>query len=217
MVEKKQIDILYKWILESIEQIEEYINGMWENDFFESKLVIDGCLMQLQHIWETVIQISKIDNDFNIFEKERIIWFRNLVSHQYRAIRTGFIRNILNEKLPLLKKEILEKLNPVQTNNDYNIKLLNHKWEEEWFFSVTQDQIDRYSILELAENNWLNIWYSCRSGACVACSCKVVSGIDHIDIWKIEIPLIDADKGDILTCCAGLKSTKSQIIIQKKY
>jgi uncharacterized protein with HEPN domain len=41
MVEKKQIDILYKWILESIEQIEEYTSNINESNFFDNKLVID--------------------------------------------------------------------------------------------------------------------------------------------------------------------------------
>ena len=115
------------------------------------------------------------------------------------------------------KQQDASKDKNIQTNNDYNVKLLNHEWEEEWSFSVSEEDIDRYSILELAENQWLNIWYSCRSGACVSCSCKVISWEENIDIGKMEIPLIDVDQGDILTCCAWLKNTKWQITIQKKY
>ena len=115
------------------------------------------------------------------------------------------------------KQQDVSKDKNIQTNNDYNVKLLNHEWEEEWSFSVSEEDIDRYSILELAENQWLNIWYSCRSGACVSCSCKVISWEENIDIGKMEIPLIDVDQGDILTCCAWLKNTKWQITIQKKY
>ena len=122
-----------------------------------------------------------------------------------------------DDKNPKIEEQIMVDNQANSTKWEYNIKLLNHEWKEEWSFSVSEEDIERYSILELAENKWLNIWYSCRSGACVSCSCKVISWQDNIDIGKMEIPLIDVDQGDILTCCAGLKNTKWQIVIQKKY
>lgn len=106
----KHTSIYCEWILESINQIEVYVFWKTEDDFLNDQLLIDWCLMQLQHIWETVVQISKVDYNFVLFEKENIIWFRNLVSHQYRAVRAWFIWTIIKTKLPLLKREIEKKL-----------------------------------------------------------------------------------------------------------
>lgn len=113
--------------------------------------------------------------------------------------------------------QLINNKNTDDETQDYNIKILNHEWDEEWFFSVTENDIDRFSILELAENNWLNIWYSCRSWACVSCQCTIVQWQENIDIGKMEIPLIDVPEWDVLTCCAWLTSINSQIIIKKRY
>jgi len=99
----KQLNIYFERILESITQIEEYTQWVNEANFLENKLLIDWCLMQLQHIGETVVQIGKLDHTFQLLDKDNIIGFRNLVSHQYKAVRSSFIWSIIQHKLPLLK------------------------------------------------------------------------------------------------------------------
>ncbi len=102
----KQSHIYIKWILDGICKIQTYTKNITREEFENNTMMSDACLMQLQHIWETIIQLYKINPDINISHKENIWWFRNLLSHQYRAVRISFIRKIINESLPNLKSEI---------------------------------------------------------------------------------------------------------------
>gem|GEM_PF-2484921 len=66
---------------------------------------------------------------------------------------------------------------------------------------------DRHqSLLESAEAAGIDIGYSCRSGACYSCMCKVQKGLDGVDIGQFGVPLIDLeDEEDVLTCVAGIR------------
>jgi len=57
------------------------------------------------------------------------------------------------------------------------------------------------SLLELAENAGLEPEFSCRSGICNACKCKLVSG----DVEYFEEPLVVPEDGQVLICCARPK------------
>ncbi len=66
---------------------------------------------------------------------------------------------------------------------------------------------DRHqSLLESAEWAGIDIGYSCRSGACYSCMCKVQKGLEWVDIGQFGVPLIDLeDEEDVLTCVAGIR------------
>lgn len=76
-----------RWIIEAIDQIDQYVVNMTSQEFAQDRKTQDACLMQLQHIGETVIQLTKIDHDFTITNKDHIIKFRNLLSHHYQHVR----------------------------------------------------------------------------------------------------------------------------------
>ena len=62
-----------------------------------------------------------------------------------------------------------------------------------------EDSVD--SLLELAENAGLAPEFSCRSGICSTCACKLVEG----KVEYFEEPLERPDNGDVLICCAKPK------------
>ena len=105
-MQKTNNKILCNWILEAIDNIYIYTDSYDKDHFFDDKKTIDACLMQMQHIWECIIQLQKTWFDLNITNKDEIVKFRNILSHQYKIIRTWFIRNIVQNDLRLLEKEI---------------------------------------------------------------------------------------------------------------
>jgi ferredoxin-NADP reductase len=58
------------------------------------------------------------------------------------------------------------------------------------------------TILDLAEHHGLSPAYSCRSGICHTCLCKLVEG----EVEYIEEPLDPPDAGGVLICCSRPKS-----------
>jgi ferredoxin-NADP reductase/MOSC domain-containing protein YiiM/predicted pyridoxine 5'-phosphate oxidase superfamily flavin-nucleotide-binding protein len=62
------------------------------------------------------------------------------------------------------------------------------------------------TILDLAERNGVNPPYSCRSGICQTCVCRVIEG----DVEYLEEPLATPDPGMALICCSR---PKGQLIV----
>ena len=58
------------------------------------------------------------------------------------------------------------------------------------------------TILDLAEQQGLSPPYSCRSGICHTCICKLVEG----EVEYLEEPLDAPDSGSALICCSRPKS-----------
>ncbi|MGB1238926.1 MAG: 2Fe-2S iron-sulfur cluster-binding protein [Pseudomonadales bacterium] len=54
------------------------------------------------------------------------------------------------------------------------------------------------SLLDFAEENGIDVEYSCRSGVCNACATKLLSGSVEYE----EAPLVEPEEGEILLCCA---------------
>ncbi len=59
------------------------------------------------------------------------------------------------------------------------------------------------SILDLAESQGLNPDYSCRSGICGTCVCKLLEG----EVEYFEEPLDEPGPGDVLICCSRPKTS----------
>ncbi len=95
-------------IIESINNIEEYVNGFTFNTFIEDKKTIDAVIRNFEIIGEASKNIP-----MDIKEKyKEVPWkimsdMRNILIHEYFGIKLDIIWKTINERLPELKKSIL--------------------------------------------------------------------------------------------------------------
>lgn len=87
-----------------------------------------------------------------------------------------------------------EGVKPAKTAADGQVKFLKSDVSADWDGSAE-------TLLELAENAGLEPEFSCRSGLCGSCKCKLISG----DVEYVEDPLITPETGTVLICCARPK------------
>lgn len=71
---------------------------------------------------------------------------------------------------------------------------------------VTLKQVDGKSILETAESNGLRFAYSCRTGRCSTCKCKVNSGDTVALADEVGLSQKEKDEGWILSCVRSATS-----------
>ena len=105
-------------ILESIELIQEWSNGMTQlHDFMVSPsrvMAFNACVMRLQVIGEHVGKLMKEDSKpldkYTEIPWHAIYGMRNIISHEYANIDEAIVISVINDDLPKLKKVIEELL-----------------------------------------------------------------------------------------------------------
>src|SRR3989344_6727082 len=95
-------------ILESISRIENSSKNISREEFDKNVDVQDSTLRRLEIIGEAVTNLpEEIKSKFPKVEWKKIAGFRVIVAHTYFKINLDIIWNILEEKIPQLKKDIL--------------------------------------------------------------------------------------------------------------
>ncbi len=96
-----------KDILEAIDRIEKYTEGMNYAAFAKDKLVQDGVARNLEIIGESVKNIpTSIKNENPEIEWKKIAGLRDILIHAYFGIDASIIWSIVKSKIPDLKEKI---------------------------------------------------------------------------------------------------------------
>lgn len=108
---KRDLNILLNDILESIQKIKKYTNGVSFEHFLEDDKTIDACVRNFEIIGEVS---SKIDEDFKL-EHSQIEWrrmkgLRNRMIHDYSGIDYELVWNIITEYIDELEFQVQQLL-----------------------------------------------------------------------------------------------------------
>lgn len=113
---RKGDSVYLSHILNSIERIEEYTEGMGKEDFSSSNLVQDGTIRQIEIIGEATKSLSK-----DLREKNpQVPWsdiagMRDRLIHHYFGINLEDVWHTVKVDIPTLKDEILMILDALET------------------------------------------------------------------------------------------------------
>ncbi|MFH1233835.1 MAG: DUF86 domain-containing protein [Patescibacteria group bacterium] len=104
---EKDNKIFLEHILESINFIEKYINGLNKNDFFNSMEKQDAIIRRLEIIGEVAMNLSdNFKNTASHIPWRDIADFRNVLIHEYFGIKEDLVWEVIKKDMPELKKEI---------------------------------------------------------------------------------------------------------------
>jgi len=95
-------------IVDAINEIESYIQGVDFDSFVKNSMMFNASLRQLEVIGEASNRLSeKLLNNNSAIPWARIIGLRNLVIHEYFGIDDLTIWNVITINLPDLKNAVL--------------------------------------------------------------------------------------------------------------
>ena len=116
----KDNTVYLRHILDAIEQIEDYLKGISEDQFVQTRLLQDGVVRQLEIIGEASRNLSE---QFRKKHPEvpwnQIISMRNRITHGYINVNFRIVWEITQNDLPPLKEQvrgILDKRNTADPN-----------------------------------------------------------------------------------------------------
>jgi len=102
-------------ILESIEKIQEYTEGMTFSDFFSDSKTVDAVVRNFEIMGEGVKNLPEdICIRYPQVEWKNIASLRDILIHQYSAIDLEIIWDIVQNKLPILKIRINNMIREIE-------------------------------------------------------------------------------------------------------
>ena len=109
---KRKPDVYLQDILESIQQIEEYLDGVNENEFYQNSEKQDAVLRRLEIIGEAVKHISDdIRDEYDEVPWRKIAGMRDIIIHEYFGVTLSMIWVVAQRDLPDLKSKIQDIIN----------------------------------------------------------------------------------------------------------
>ncbi len=107
----KDVLIFIKHILENINDIEEFSNKLAKARLEKDKLKLKAIIRSLEVIGEAVKNIPpSFRNRYPNIEWNKIAGLRDKLIHNYFGVDFDTIWDVIDEDLPILKKEILRIL-----------------------------------------------------------------------------------------------------------
>lgn len=99
--------VFLKHVLDSINQIEEYVDGMGFEGFVSSRLVQDGVVRQLEVIGEATKNLSpELREKYPKSPWEDIAGMRDKLIHHYFGVDLEVVWDTVEKDLPALKKQV---------------------------------------------------------------------------------------------------------------
>jgi uncharacterized protein with HEPN domain len=103
---KRNPDIYLHDILDSIQQIEEYLDGVSKNDFYNNLEKQDAVLRRLEIVGEADKHISdEIRTEYKNIPWRKIAGMRDVIIHKYFGVTLSMIWIVAKRDLPELKKK----------------------------------------------------------------------------------------------------------------
>ena len=104
-------------IKQSIDSIFDFLGETRNfNHYLSNKLLRRGIERELEIIGEAAKRILKIDEMVCIENAQKIVDFRNWISHGYDKIDNTIVWGIVNKQLPLLKSQVETLLSKATIN-----------------------------------------------------------------------------------------------------
>ena len=104
-------NLYLKDMLEAIRKIENYSENITLDTLVEDELVQDAIIRNLEILGEAVKNIPEhVKNENPDIEWKKIAGLRDIITHAYFGIDVEIIWDVVENKIPSLKKSLLEIL-----------------------------------------------------------------------------------------------------------
>lgn len=102
-------------IIQSMNKIEKYSQGLDYDSFVRNEMVVDAVLRNIEVIGEAAAQIPEIVKQENSnIPWKKIIGLRNIVIHEYFGVDLDNIWKIVTENIPETKPQLEEMFEKLQ-------------------------------------------------------------------------------------------------------
>ena len=98
-------------IIDSINKIERYVNGLSFEDFIDNEMIIDAVIRNFEVIGEAVINLPEyIKNKYPNVEWKEAKGFRNVMIHNYFGVDKESVWDTIKSDIPNFKRNIIKVL-----------------------------------------------------------------------------------------------------------
>lgn len=98
-------------IVAAIDKIAEFTKGISQEQFLEDTKTFDAVIRNLEIVGEAVKKIPKeVRCQYAEIEWRKVAGLRDLLIHEYFAVDTDIIWDVVTNKLPLLRRQVVKML-----------------------------------------------------------------------------------------------------------
>lgn len=116
---KRDWKVLFEDILESIEKIEQYTDGIGFDDFAVNSMVMDAVIRNIEIIGEASKNIPEtVKVKYPDVPWQKLGGIRNRIVHEYFGVDINIIWFIVSNELSQLKQWIKEGLSPIAPDSE---------------------------------------------------------------------------------------------------